>query len=104
MKKLIGEKPNIVIDPTLICTPKILDNQKFIKFKINEKYLVVYGTVFNKKQQELIYNFAREKNLIIVSVGYYNNWINKNYLGLNPTNFIDIIKNHLMYSLPCFMV
>jgi len=55
--------------------------------------LVVYGTVFNKKQQELIYNFAKEKNLIIISVGYYNNWIKRNYLGLNPTNFIDIIKN-----------
>ena len=93
VSNLIGKKPDIVVDPTLIYTPKILNDKKFIKLKISEKYLVVYGTVFNKKQKQLIYNFSKEKNLMIISVGYYNDWINKNYLGLNPTNFIDIIKN-----------
>lgn len=93
IEKLIGIKPDLVLDPTLIHTPNILNQKKFIKFKIDEKYLVVYGTVFNQKQKQIINDFAQQKNLKIISVGYFNNWIKKNYLGLNPTNFIDIIKN-----------
>jgi hypothetical protein len=93
IRELTSVDPTIVVDPTLIHTPKILNEQKFIKLRINQKYLVVYGTVFSKKQKELILNFSKEKNLMIISVGYYNSWIDKNYLGLNPTNFIDIIKN-----------
>ena len=93
IEKLTGIKPDLVLDPTLIHTPHILNQKKFIKFKIDEKYLVVYGTVFNQKQKQIINDFAQKKNLKIISVGYFNLWIKKNYLGLNPTNFIDIIKN-----------
>ncbi len=93
VNKLTGIKPSIVLDPTLIHTPKILESEKYIKFKVNKNYIVVYGTVFSDEQKRLINNFSKRRKLDIISVGYYNNWIKKNYLGLNPTNFIDVIKN-----------
>lgn len=93
IKNILNIEPDLVLDPTMICTPKILDNKEYIKLKLSENYLVVYGTVFSKKQKELIYEFSKRKNLKIISVGYYNGWVKDNHLGLNPTNFIDIIKN-----------
>ena len=90
---LIGVKPEFVLDPTLIYTPKILGDKKFISSKVEKNYCIVYGTVFSKNQQDLIYDFCKKRNLQIISVGYYNKWIQKNHLELNPTNFIDYIKN-----------
>ncbi len=90
---LIGIKPEFVLDPTLIHTPKILEDQSFIKSKVGRNYCLVYGTVFSKKQQDLIYDFCKKRDLEIISVGYFNKWIKKNHLELNPTNFIDYVKN-----------
>lgn len=93
VKNLTNKDPEIVLDPTLIYTPEILGNTKFIKLRTEKEYCLVYGTVFSKEQQNLIYDFCKKKNLELISVGYYNHWIKNNILELNPTNFIDYIKN-----------
>lgn len=93
IKYLTKKEPEIVLDPTLIYTPKILENEKFIKFRPRKNYCLVYGTVFSKEQQNLIYDFCKKRNLDIISVGYFNHWVEKNLLELNPTNFIYYIKN-----------
>jgi len=93
VKKLTNIEADIVLDPTLIHTPKILSEERFNKIKIVEKYIVVYGTVFDQVQRKLIHDFAKKNQLIVISVGYYNNWIENNCLGLNPTNFINLLKN-----------
>ena len=90
---LTGVKPQLVLDPTLIYTPKILEDKSFIKSKIEKNYCIVYGTVFSKIQQDLIYDFCKKRNLKIISVGYHNRWVKENHLGLNPTNFLDYLKN-----------
>ena len=93
VKNLINFEPTLVLDPTLIHSPKILNNTSFIKTKIKEKYVLIYGTVFSEIQKKLIFEFCKKRNLKLISVGYYNKWIKENHLGLNPTNFIDIFKN-----------
>ena len=93
VKHLTNKEPEIVLDPTMIYTPKILEDEKFIKFKPEKKFCLVYGTVFSREQQNLIYEFCKKRNLDIISVGYLNKWIKKNFLELNPTNFIYCIKN-----------
>ena len=90
---LIGVKPEFVLDPTLIHTPKILEDESFIKPRLERNYCLVYGTVFSKSQQDLIHDFCKKRDLEIISVGYFNKWIKKNHLELNPTNFIDYVKN-----------
>ena len=93
VNKLIKTTPEIVLDPTLISTPEILENEKFVEKKLNYNYALVYGTVFSKSQIDVIFNYCKKKNLKIISVGYFNRWVKKNFLGLNPTTFYDFIKN-----------
>lgn len=93
VNKLINITPEIVLDPTLISTPGILENEKFIDQKLNYNYALIYGTVFSKSQINIIFNYCKKKNLKIISVGYFNRWVKKNFLGLNPTTFYDFIKN-----------
>lgn len=90
---LLKINPELVLDPTLIYTPKILDNKKFITKSLNFKYALVYGTVFSNDQKDKIFKFCQKRNLKIISVGYFNRWIKNNYLGLNPTTFYNFIKN-----------
>ena len=51
--KLINKEPQIVLDPTLIYTPKILEDQKFISRYVENDYAIIYGTVFSQQQQPL---------------------------------------------------
>jgi hypothetical protein len=85
--------PEIVLDPSLIYTPPILEDKKFLSYEIEQDYVLIYGTVFSKLQKELINNFCKKRNFKIISVGYYNKWIKENYLGLNPTTFYHFVKN-----------
>ena len=91
--KLINKEPQIVLDPTLIYTPKILENQNFISRYIENDYAIIYGTVFSQHQQTLIKNYCNKRKLKMISVGYNNNWLEHNHLDLNPTTFYNYIKN-----------
>ena len=93
VKKILDIEPQIVVDPTLLCTPKILEDISLVNFLEKEKYALIYGTVFSEKQKKQIHNFCERKNLKLISVGYLNKWVKINYLGLDPTNFYQLIKN-----------
>ena len=80
------------MDPTLIFTPKILENPKFISRHVEDKYAIFYGTVFTPTQQTLIKDYCKKRKIKIISVGYYNAWLELNHLDLNPTTFYDYIK------------
>ena len=85
--------PEIVLDPSLIYTPPILEDKKFLNHEIEHDYALIYGTVFSIIQKKLINDFCKKRNLKIISVGYYNKWVKENYLGLNPTTFYNFVKN-----------
>ena len=91
--KLINKKPQIVLDPTLIYTPKILENQNFISRRVKNDYAIIYGTVFSQYQQTLIKSYCNKRKLKMISVGYNNIWLEHNHLDLNPTTFYNYIKN-----------
>ena len=92
VEKLLNIKPQIVVDPTLLCTPSVLTN--YISKKIpNYKYVVVYGTIFSTEQIKEIKAYCVEKNLTIISIGYMNSWVDKNLIALDPTDFFQIIQN-----------
>ena len=90
---MINVNPKIVVDPTLLYTPKILDDESLIVYKEKKRYAIVYGTVFSDDEKKTIYDFCKKNDLILISVGYFNKWVKKNYLDLDPTNFISLIKN-----------
>ena len=82
----------ITLDPVLLYDfTKELKNIKNIYQK--NRYILIYGEVYDKKIIENIKLFKIEKNLEIISLGYYNNWADKNIVySLNPFLFLKIFK------------
>ena len=89
VNQLIGINPEIVVDPTLLSSSHIFDNENF-NFK--KDFILVYGSNFTSEEQKKIIEFSKKKKLDIVSVGYFNPWILNNELGLNPSEFFEYIK------------
>ena len=53
------------------------------------RYILIYGAVYDKKIIENIKLLKIEKNLEIISLGYYNNWADKNIIySLNIYTYI----------------
>ena len=86
-------EPTIVVDPTLISTPPILENENKLIVSAKTNYALVYGTVFSELQKKKIINYCKENNYKPISIGFMNKWIKNNYLNLDPIEFYQIIKN-----------
>ena len=48
--------------------------------------------LFLKNKKKEINDFCNKNNLNLISVGYLNKWIKKNYIDLDPTGFFQLIK------------
>ena len=90
VNKLIGVKPKIVVDPTLLDNSSIFDNDNLV---IKKNFVLIYGTNFSEDEKKKIIQFCKKEKLDMVSVGYYNSWIRNNKLGLDPSEFYEYIKN-----------
>lgn len=82
-EKLTGIKPELVCDPVILYGYKkeIEDSTRPLK----EKYMVVYAydqRMNLAKEVETIKAFAKQRNLKIVSPGFYHGWVDKN---VNPS-------------------
>ncbi|MEP3372654.1 polysaccharide pyruvyl transferase family protein [Maribacter dokdonensis] len=89
INKLTGEKPVIVPDPTFL-----VDQAKWaIEPKIQGNYILVYAYVLKPEHIEVMKQYAKEKNMKLVSVGFYYDWCHENYLGIDPFEWIGFFKN-----------
>jgi hypothetical protein len=93
VKQLINISPSIVVDPTLLVTPKILENKKKLIISEGTNYVLVYGTVFSKEQKKMIKNFCEKNNYKLFSIGHMNKWVKYNLIHLDPTEFYQMVKN-----------
>jgi hypothetical protein len=89
VKKMTGKDPLVVVDPIFLTDLNFID---YSKDKI-EKFVLVYGTVFSKEDKTKIINFCKSKDLKIISIGYYNNWADENYIHANPDEFLSYVSN-----------
>ena len=48
---------------------------------------------FQNFKKKKIKNYCKENKYKLISIGYINKWIKKNYLSLDPVEFYQIIKN-----------
>ncbi len=79
-----------VLDPTLI-----YDFHKELKNEANGKYLLFYGITLcgqDKKMIKMIKNYAKDNGLRVVSVGYYHEWADENYINIHPFEWMNYIK------------
>ena len=89
VKKMTGKDPLVVVDPIFLTDLNFID---YSKDKI-EKFVLVYGTVFFKEDKTKIINFCKSKDLKIISIGYYNNWADENYIHANPDEFLSYVSS-----------
>ena len=87
VKELTGKQPQIVVDPIFLTDLNFINYSK----KKIKNFVLIYGIVFSKEEKTKIINFSKLKNLKIISIGYYNDWVDENYIHANPEDFIYYI-------------
>lgn len=83
----------LTLDPVFLYDFK--DELSKINFKNqNKKYILIYGLISDKKIIENIKLYKKNKNYEIISIGYYNRWVDKNIVySIDPFLFLKIFKN-----------
>ena len=91
---ITNKKPFIGCDPSLLITPRLLSGESSSYYNIlkEDNYILLYGIFFSNKQIKEIKNYSKKNNLKIISVSYYNSWADKNFLSINPNDFIFLLK------------
>ena len=71
VKKINGKNVPIVLDPALLWDFRNDVNVRMPKY---ENYICVYGIQWDKRFIERTVEFARKKNMRLISVGFVNDW------------------------------
>ena len=89
VKKMTGHDPLIVVDPVFLTDLYFKNSIK----NNTEKFAIIYGVVFSDEDKIKIVNFCKSKNLKTISIGYYNDWVDKNFIHANPDEFLSHLSN-----------
>lgn len=93
VKESTGKLPPMVCDPTFLIPLKEMIHLCHDPYIKNHSYILVYTYEFimGNKIKEHIIRYAKEKNLKIVSVGFFFAWCDYN-LNCGPLEFSDVIR------------
>lgn len=94
VEKLTGYSPLVVCDPVILYGYKDEQNKVTVKLP-KEKYLLIYAYDNNMNDEievQRIKKFAKAKGLLVVSVGFYHKWADKN-INANPMELLQYFKN-----------
>jgi len=86
--KALGLKPQVVLDPTLICD--LFGEEK--DNDIAEDYLLVYAFKLKPEEIKSAIRFAEENGLKTVSVAYSNKWCDENIVSVGPFEWLGYFK------------
>ena len=53
---------------------------------------MIYGKYFSKEEIKKIIELCKNKNLLILSIGYHNEWADLNILDADPFEFLKFLK------------
>ncbi|MFQ4142097.1 polysaccharide pyruvyl transferase family protein [Chlorogloeopsis sp. ULAP02] len=73
-----------VLDPTFLAKY----NDILVPPNIKKKYLLIYATDLSVKQENFVKSVANAKNLIPISIGYYNKVAHYNFIGVSPEEWL----------------
>ncbi|MFN7116071.1 MAG: polysaccharide pyruvyl transferase family protein [Saprospiraceae bacterium] len=88
IKNALGITPSIVLDPCLQFSIKT--EQKYYNH-LPEHYIAVYGHNFSDYFINHIQQFAKAKQLPLISIGYRNDWADMQWLTADPIDFTNFI-------------
>ncbi len=92
VKSLTGIEPTIVVDPTFLYDFPETSSANLGEAAQDDDTLVLYTPILEEQYIPHIQNYARERNLKIVSLGYYMPWADKNVLNLDPFEWIAYLQ------------
>lgn len=90
VEAITGIEPEFTCDPTFLIDVELFKKQ--FKNNVKDKYILIYSYWYSEKQKEYIIKYARKNNMLIVSVGLYCSWADKN-INCSPFEFSDVICN-----------
>lgn len=90
IKNAIDFEPPIVLDPCLQF-PVNTEQRNYEHLPAN--YIAVYGHNFSGFFVKRIQEFAKYKNLPLISIGYRNDWADKQWITADPHDFANFIAN-----------
>lgn len=93
VKRLTEKDVQFNLDPVLIGDFK--KELQSISIDIDKDYILIYGydnRINNKDEIDAIKKFARDRNLKIISAGFYQRWCDKNIL-VEPFELLKYVKN-----------
>ena len=89
----LGLTPTVVLDPTLLLSEKFYD--KIAVIPKNKGYILAYFIEYNEKQYKFVNDYARERDLEIISVSRQNEGkyrFPKTLMHLGPREFLGYVK------------
>tara|TARA_B100000900_G_scaffold125621_2_gene106012 strand:- start:3617 stop:4681 length:1065 start_codon:yes stop_codon:yes gene_type:complete len=96
IKKLLGKKPPIVLDPVFLIQDKVYLNM--LNYNVNnyeeiykEKFAIIYGKI-KLRHIKSFKKYCDNNKIKIVSIVYNNEWCETNLPSINPSEFIRLIK------------
>lgn len=91
VNKLIGKRPKIVLDPSLLWDFKGDENVKQPSYK---RYIAVYGCNWTSEFIDKAKTYATKNNYLLVSIGFVNEWCDVNFkrLELRTFEWLGMIK------------
>jgi hypothetical protein len=88
---VLGRKPPIVADPTLIYDFPILDTKNVINN--TGPYLLVYAYSLRKIEIDSALKFAKDNGLKTISIAYSNVWCDENHINVGPFEWLAYFQN-----------
>lgn len=89
IQSALGAQPELVLDPCLQFT--IAPDERD-RSKLKEPFIAVYGHNFSKPFINQVRTWAAYKNLPLVSIGYRNDWADKQWITADPHDFAHFMK------------
>lgn len=88
VEKALGVKPEMVLDPCLQfpIEPEARNHDQF-----REPYVAVYGHNFSEYFAREIRQWANDKKLPLISIGYRNDWADEQWITADPHEFAHFI-------------
>ena len=94
IEKILDLKSTLVLDPTLLYN---YDKEiSSVNISLDKNYLLFYGINFEKNGENIIKQmkeFAYNKNIKIVSIGFKHLWADENITTINPFEWMKYIQN-----------
>lgn len=87
VREALGKEPPLVLDPCLQFPPALEGRARLPR----KPYLAVYGHNFTPDFGAQVRAWARENGCVVVSIGYRNDFADRQWITANPRDFANFI-------------